>query len=308
MHEVVAIHGALIAHFLDGWFSRDLRRKSGDDEAQICLEKVFPPPMEGGVEAVRLVPEPPGDGRPSFSLYDEPRSNHDIPPCLSVVMPVYNEVATIGTIVRHVLTQRPVQELIIVDDGSKDGTWERLQWLAQSDPRIRLFQHAQNQGKGAALRDGLKSASSRYVIIQDADMEYDPQEYFRLLQPLLTNKADVVFGSRFAGSVSHRVLYYWHSVGNRLITTLSNMATNLNLTDIETCYKIFRREVLEQITIEESRFGFEPEITAKVAKLDVRIFEVAISYNGRTYSEGKKINWKDGVSALRCIIKYNFFR
>jgi glycosyltransferase involved in cell wall biosynthesis len=264
--------------------------------------------MESGVEAVQLVPEPPGDGRPSFSLHEEPRSNHDIPPCLSVVMPVYNEVATIGTIVRHVLTQRPVQELIIVDDGSKDGTWERLQWLAQSDSRIRLFRHAQNQGKGAALRDGLKSASSQYVIIQDADMEYDPQEYFRLLQPLLANKADVVFGSRFAGSVSHRVLYYWHSVGNRLITTLSNMATNLNLTDIETCYKIFRREVLDQITIEESRFGFEPEITAKVAKLDVRIFEVAISYNGRTYSEGKKINWKDGVSALRCIIKYNFFR
>lgn len=264
--------------------------------------------MEGGVEAVRPLPELPGDEGSSFSLDHEPRSNHDIPPCLSVVMPVYNEVSTIGTIVRHVLAQRPVQELIIVDDGSKDGTWERLQWLAQSDPRIRLFQHTVNQGKGAALRDGVKSAASPYVIIQDADMEYDPQEYFRLLQPLVANKADVVFGSRFAGSVSHRVLYYWHSVGNRLITTLSNMATNLNLTDIETCYKIFRREVLEKITIEESRFGFEPEITAKVAKLDVRIFEVAISYNGRTYSEGKKINWKDGVSALRCIIKYNFFR
>ena len=267
--------------------------------------------MENGVEAVRLYEHDQhaaGGSRPGGGLYEEPRSNHDIPPCLSVVMPVYNEAATVGTIIRNVLAQRPVQELIIVDDGSTDGTWERLQWLAQSEPRIRLSQHLVNQGKGAALRDGLKSASAQSVIIQDADMEYDPQEFFRLLQPLLANKADVVFGSRFAGSISHRVLYYWHSVGNRFITTLSNMATNLNLTDIETCYKIFRREVLEKITVEESRFGFEPEITAKVAKLHVRIFEVAISYNGRTYEEGKKINWKDGLSALRCIIKYNFFR
>ena len=249
-----------------------------------------------------------GESRTLFNLFEEPRSNADIPPCLSVVMPVFNEAATISKMVHYVLAQRPVQELIIVDDGSTDGTWEKLQWLAQGDSRIRLSQHSVNQGKGAALRDGLKAASSQYVIIQDADMEYDPQEFFRLLQPLLTNKADVVFGSRFAGSASHRVLYYWHSVGNRLITTLSNMATNLNLTDIETCYKIFRREVLGKISVEECRFGFEPEITAKVAKLRVRVFEVAISYNGRTYEEGKKINWKDGVSALRCIIKYNFFR
>jgi glycosyltransferase involved in cell wall biosynthesis len=171
-----------------------------------------------------------------------------------------------------------------------------------------LFRHERNQGKGAALRTGVRQATSPVVIIQDADFEYNPGEYHLVLAPILSGKADVVYGSRFIGSGAHRVLYYWHAVGNKLLTTLSNMATNLNLTDMETCYKTFRREVLEKIIIEENRFGFEPEITAKVSKLRVRVYEVAISYYGRTYEEGKKINWKDGFSALRCILKYNLLR
>jgi glycosyltransferase involved in cell wall biosynthesis len=176
------------------------------------------------------------------------------------------------------------------------------------DKRLKLVRHEKNQGKGAALRTGFGHASAPIVIIQDADTEYNPQEYHLVLAPILTGKADVVYGSRFIGSGAHRVLYYWHSVGNKFLTTLSNMATNLNLTDMETCYKTFRREVLEKIQIEENRFGFEPEITAKVSKLRVRVYEVAISYHGRTYDEGKKINWRDGFSALRCILKYNFLR
>jgi glycosyltransferase involved in cell wall biosynthesis len=232
-------------------------------------------------------------------------SNADLAPCLSAVMPVFNEAATVAEVISVVLAQRPVQELVIVDDCSADGTWDQLQALAKDEPRIRLFRHAVNQGKGAALRTGLAQATAPIVIIQDADLEYDPAEYHRLLAPVLAGKADVVFGSRFIGSGAHRVLYYWHSVGNRLLTTLSNMATDLNLTDMETCYKMFRREVLQKISIEENRFGFEPEITAKVAKLKVRIYEVAISYNGRTYAEGKKIGWRDGFRALWCIIKYN---
>ena len=238
----------------------------------------------------------------------EARSNADIAPCLSVVTPVYNEEATVAQVLHKVLEQRPVQELIVVDDCSNDNTCRVLQELAQTDPRLRVVHHERNLGKGAALRTGFQHATSPFVIIQDADFEYDPAEYFLVLNPILTGKADVVFGSRFGGSAAHRVLYYWHSVGNKFLTTLSNMATNLNLSDMETCYKAFRREVLQQITIEEDRFGFEPEITAKVSKLKVRIYEVAISYYGRTYDEGKKINWRDGLSALRCILKYNLLR
>jgi glycosyltransferase involved in cell wall biosynthesis len=238
----------------------------------------------------------------------EIKSNADIEPCLSVVMPVFNEAATVADVIKTVLAQRPVQQLIIVDDCSRDGTWAKLQSIAQGESRIKLVQHEINQGKGAALRTGFTHATSQVVIIQDADLEYDPAEYFRLLTPILSGKADVVFGSRFIGSDAHRVLYYWHSVGNKLLTTLSNMGTGLNLTDMEVCYKTFRREIIQKISIEENRFGFEPEITAKVARLKVRIYEVAISYNGRTYAEGKKIGWRDGFRALWCIFKYNFLR
>jgi glycosyltransferase involved in cell wall biosynthesis len=221
-------------------------------------------------------------------------------------MPVYNEQATIAKIVGVVLAQSCIAELIIVDDCSRDGTWNQLQPLAAADSRIRLFKHEQNSGKGAALRTGIQQARADIVIIQDADMEYDPSEYPVLIAPILTGKADVVFGSRFAGGGAHRVLYFWHSIGNRVLTLFSNMATNLNLTDMETCYKVFRREVIARIPIEENRFGFEPEITAKISKMSLRIFEVPISYYGRTYAEGKKINWKDGCWAFWCIAKYNF--
>lgn len=237
----------------------------------------------------------------------EVKSNADIEPCLSVVMPVFNEAATVADVIKTVLAQRPVQQLVIVDDASTDGTWEKLQAIAKSDTRIALAQHPLNEGKGAALRTGFAQAKSPIVIVQDADLEYDPSEYHRLLVPILSGKADVVFGSRFTGSDAHRVLYYWHSVGNKVLTTLSNMATGVNLTDMEVCYKTFRREIIQKIKIEENRFGFEPEITAKVARLKVRIYEVAISYNGRTYAEGKKIGWRDGIHALWCICKYNFF-
>jgi glycosyltransferase involved in cell wall biosynthesis len=233
-------------------------------------------------------------------------SNADIEPCLAVVMPVYNEAGTIAEVVSLVLAQQPVQQLVIVDDASTDGTWEKLQVLAEGKPTIQLARHTQNQGKGAALRTGFGLAAAPLVIVQDADLEYDPGEYYRVLAPILAGRADVVFGSRFlGGSQGHRVLYYWLSVGNRFLTTLSNMATNLNLTDMETCYKAFRREVLQRIVVQENRFGFEPEITAKVARLQARIYEVAISYYGRTYAEGKKIGWRDGLHALWCILKYN---
>jgi glycosyltransferase involved in cell wall biosynthesis len=239
----------------------------------------------------------------------EIKSNADIEPCLSVVMPVYNEAATVADVIKTVLAQRPVQQLIIVDDCSKDGTWEKLQPLAQNEPRIKLVRHEINQGKGAALRTGIAHAIAPIVIIQDADLEYDPMEYHQLLIPILSGKADVVFGSRFLGVGAHRVLYYWHSVGNNILTTFSNMATGVNLTDMEVCYKVFRRELFQKIRIEENRFGFEPEITAKVARLrNVRIYEVAISYYGRTYAEGKKITWRDGIYAFWCIFKYNFLR
>jgi glycosyltransferase involved in cell wall biosynthesis len=224
---------------------------------------------------------------------------------LSVVIPCYNEQATIASIVDAVRTA-PVAdiEIIVVDDCSRDGTREIL--ATQIVPLVdRVIYHDRNQGKGAALRTGIAAATGDIVVVQDADLEYDPQEYPKLLKPILDGKADVVFGSRFAGGESHRVLYFWHSLGNKLLTLLSNMCTNLNLTDMETCYKMFRREVVQGITIEEDRFGFEPEITAKVSRMGCRVYEVGISYSGRTYHEGKKIGWKDGVRAIWCILKYN---
>jgi glycosyltransferase involved in cell wall biosynthesis len=237
----------------------------------------------------------------------EVKTNADIDPCLSVVMPVFNEAPTVAEIVKLVLAQRPVQQLLIVDDCSTDNTWDKLLQLADTDSRVAVFRHEANRGKGAALRTAIEHATSDILIIQDADLEYDPAEYHRLLTPILSGKADVVFGSRFlGGSGAHRVLYYWHSVGNKFLTMCSNMATNLNLTDMETCYKALRRDVIQNIEICESRFGFEPEITAKVAKTGLRIYEVGISYFGRTYAEGKKVGWRDGLHAAWCILKYNF--
>ena len=224
---------------------------------------------------------------------------------LSVVMPVYNEVGTVEEIIARVQAVEEIQkEIIIVDDFSTDGTREKLAEIGQRD-HIRVLYHDKNRGKGAALRTGFAAVTGEVVIIQDADLETNPQEYPKLLQPIIDGYADVVFGSRFAGGESHMVLDFWHYVGNKFLTYLSNCFTNLYLTDMETCYKVFRREVIESMTIEEDRFGFEPEITAKVAALGCQIYEVSISYGGRTRKEGKKIGWKDGVRAIWCIIKYN---
>jgi glycosyltransferase involved in cell wall biosynthesis len=227
---------------------------------------------------------------------------------LSVVIPCYNEVRTIDKLLAAVRASPHKDiEIILVDDGSKDGTRERLS--GELKPLIdQLIFHEVNQGKGAALRTGIKAATGDVVIVQDADLEYDPNEYPKLLTPIMEDRADVVFGSRFMGAAPHRVLYFWHRLGNGVLTLASNMFTNLNLTDMETCYKAFRREIIQSIDIEEDRFGFEPEITAKVSKLDVRIFEVGISYYGRTYAEGKKIGMRDGFRALYCILKYNLLR
>ena len=224
---------------------------------------------------------------------------------LSVVIPVFNEARTIEETIRRVRSCGIACELIIVDDGSTDGTRELLE-KHKADPDVTLLFHSKNQGKGAALRTGFLRARGDVVVIQDADLEYDPADYTRLLQPIIENQADVVFGSRFGGG-SHRVLYFWHSAGNRFLTLLSNVFTNLNLTDIETCYKMFRREVIQQIapTLREKRFGIEPELTAKVARLPgVRIYERTVSYSGRTYAQGKKIGWRDGLRALWCILRY----
>lgn len=226
---------------------------------------------------------------------------------LTIVIPCFNEVQTIRDIVNRVKSA-PVgdKEIIIVDDCSVDGTRDLLR-REISGLVDQVIYHEVNQGKGAALRTGFAAATGDIVVVQDADLEYDPQEYPKLLQPIIEGKADVVFGSRFAGGEAHRVVYFWHMIGNKFLTLLSNMLTNINLTDMETCYKVFRREIIQQIKIEENRFGFEPEITAKVARLDCTIYEVGISYHGRTYKEGKKIGWRDGFRALYAILKYNLF-
>lgn len=224
---------------------------------------------------------------------------------LSVIVPCYNEAATVEAIIAAV-KKAPIQEkeIIVVDDCSTDGTREILR--DKIEPTVaRVIYHEKNMGKGAAIRTGVRVISGDVVIIQDADLEYNPEEYCRLIKPIVDGKADVVYGSRFVGSDPHRVLYFWHCMGNKLITLFSNMLTDVNLSDIETCYKVFRREIIQQISIEEDRFGFEPEITAKVARLKCRIYEVGISYSGRTYLEGKKIGWKDGLGAIWCILKYN---
>lgn len=223
---------------------------------------------------------------------------------LSVIMPVYNERDTIEKIIEQVLSEPTEKELIVVDDCSKDGTRDILQKIHL--PRVRIFFHEKNQGKGAAIRTAIAKITGDIAIIQDADLEYNPQEYSRMIKPIVEDKADVVYGSRFRGP-EQRVLFFWHFIANKFLTLLSNMLTNLNLTDMETCYKAFRSSILKQITIESNRFGVEPELTAKVAKMSCRVYEVPISYYGRDYNEGKKITWKDGFSAVWCIIKYNLF-
>ena len=231
---------------------------------------------------------------------------------LSIVIPAYNERPTVETLLERVATAElpdaMEREIIVVDDGSADGTRELLRELeAAGDPPFRLVEHPENRGKGAALRTGFEQATGDFVLVQDADLEYNPRDYPVLLRPLLDDEADVVYGSRFLGG-PHRVLFFWHYVGNRFLTTLSNMFTDLNLSDMETCYKVFRRELLQGLDLRSNRFGIEPELTAKVARTRARIYEVPISYHGRTYAEGKKIGWRDGFSAIWAILRYNLFR
>ncbi len=233
---------------------------------------------------------------------------------LSIIIPAYNEGATIHRILDRVkevvLINGIAKEVIIVNDCSKDNTDEAIQRYASENPalNIQYYKHDVNQGKGAAIHTGIKKASGEFLVIQDADLEYDPEEYNLLLKPIVRGSADVVYGSRFLGGKPHRILFFWHSIGNKVLTTLSNMFTNLNLTDMETCYKLCKTSLIQQIVLKEKRFGFEPEITAKLSRIpDICIYEVGISYYGRTYKEGKKINWKDGVRAIYCILKYNIF-
>ena len=222
---------------------------------------------------------------------------------LSVVIPVYNEAATIANLIQRVRDVALDMEIIVVDDCSSDGTRKVLEGLPPSSDLVVRY-HDRNKGKGAALRTGFAAATGDVVVVQDADLEYDPADYHKLLAPIVDGRADVVYGSRFIGGDSHRVLYFWHSVGNRFLTLLSNAVTNLNLTDMETCYKMFRREIIQAIDLKEDRFGFEPEVTAKIARMRCRVYEVGISYSGRTYEEGKKIGWRDGFRAIWCIVKY----
>jgi glycosyltransferase involved in cell wall biosynthesis len=234
------------------------------------------------------------------------------PNTISIVIPCYNESATLETLVGKVLDADSLglkKQVIIVDDGSDDDSHAKAKALTETEPRIRVLKHPHNMGKGAALRTGFAKANGQIVIVQDADLEYNPAQFPKLLRPILEGHADVVFGSRFIGSESHRILYFWHSVGNKFLTLLSNMFTNLNLTDMEVCYKVFRKDVLDRLTLCENRFGIEPEITAKICRLRPRpaIYEVGISYDGRTYDAGKKITWADGVWAIYCIVRYNFF-
>lgn len=225
-------------------------------------------------------------------------------------MPCFNEIRTIEAILKNVskVSLKMEKEIIVVDDFSNDGTREYLKSIEAKDKTIKVIYHPENRGKGAALRTGFKATSGDIIIIQDADLEYNPNNYHKLLKPIIEDKADVVYGSRFVGGESHRVLFFWHSIGNKFLTFLSNMFTNLNLSDIEVCYKVFRREVLDKIELKENRFGFEPEFTAKISRLNCRIYEVGISYFGRTYDEGKKINWKDGLRAAYVILKYGIFK